>query len=211
MGELESRASRLTPREWRVVALVLEGVPTSQACDSLGIAPGTFESHKQAIRRKLGVPRGERLERHLQEFAGRIPEADQRPARLPSPPREQISPAEATGAERRVRLLYRMTMEELTEVAGSADLRASLLEQTVKRMSSDDTGSAHQEIEDLRRAAGEIRDMAKRLLEEARARRARRSNQLGAGLLGRALAEGRAALQVADESSGSGVLAGRQA
>jgi DNA-binding CsgD family transcriptional regulator len=171
MSELDQRASRLTPREWRVIALVLEGVPTSQACESLGIAPGTFESHKQAIRRKLGIPRGERLERHLQAFAGRIPAAQEAEGRRapaePPPPRTSVSEAVE---ERRVRLLYRMTIDELLEVAGSAELRASLLEQTVKRMSGDDAGSATQEVDDLRRAAEEIRTIARRLLEEVRSR-----------------------------------------
>ncbi|MGH2670933.1 MAG: LuxR C-terminal-related transcriptional regulator [bacterium] len=162
MGEFEDRASRLTPREWRVVALILEGVPASQACQSLGIAPGTFESHKQAIRRKLGLPRGERMEKHLQSLAGSVPDEARTGTVRTTPPPE-------ADTERRVRLLFRMTMEELMEVAGSAELRAGLLEQTVKRMSTDDAGSAQKEIEDLRAAATEIRDTAKRLLDAARA------------------------------------------
>lgn len=163
MSELEERSRRLTPREWRVVALILEGVPASQACESLGIAPGTFESHKQAIRRKLGLPRGERMEKHLQPLASSMPdEAHATPTRTtPAPP-------EADQSERRVRLLYRMTIDELMEVAGSAELRAGLLEQTVKRMSSDDVASAQKEIADLRAAATEVRETAKRLLERAR-------------------------------------------
>jgi DNA-binding CsgD family transcriptional regulator len=164
MSELESRAERLTPREWRVVALVIEGVPTSQACERLGIASGTFESHKQAIRRKLGIPRGERLERHLQAFAGNIPVATEREERAPSMP--QVDEP----SDRRIRLLYRMTMDELTEVAGSAELRATLLGQTIKRMSTDDLDDAEREIADLREAATEIRALAGRLLESVRTR-----------------------------------------
>lgn len=164
MSELEERAERLTPREWRVVAMILEGVPASQACESLGIAPGTFESHKQAIRRKLGLPRGERMEKHLQPLAGSMPDAARE-----EPERAAKVPADEEG-ERRVRLLLRMTIDELKEVAGSADLRAGLLEQTVKRMASDDVESAHREIEDLRAAAAEMRETAKRLLDAARSR-----------------------------------------
>lgn len=164
MSDLEQRAERLTPREWRVVALVLEGVPVSQACDSLGIAAGTFESHKQAIRRKLGVPRGERLEGHLQAFAGRIPDPETFQRSTPTPPEEEAN------AERRVRLLFRMTMDELFEVAGSAELRASLLEQTVKRMSSDDVSGAQEEVEDLRTSAAQVRELAKSLIERVRSR-----------------------------------------
>lgn len=166
MSELESRAERLTPREWRVVALVVEGVPTSQACERLGIASGTFESHKQAIRRKLGIPRGERLEKHLQVFSGNIPAAQDLSAAPAAPVRSEEPPD-----ERRVRLLYRMTIDELTEVAGSAELRATLLGQTIKRMSSDDHADAEREIEDLRTAAAEIRTTAARLLDAVRNRR----------------------------------------
>lgn len=165
MSELESRAERLTPREWRVVALVIEGVPTSQACERLGIASGTFESHKQAIRRKLGIPRGERLEKHLQVFAGNIPDEQQKLSLAQPEVRSQEPPG-----ERRIRLLYRMTIDELTEVAGSAELRATLLGQTIKRMSSDDHADAEAEIEDLRVAAAEIRATAARLLESVRNR-----------------------------------------
>lgn len=164
MDELESRAERLTPREWRVVALVIEGVPTSQACERLGIAAGTFESHKQAVRRKLGIPRGERLEKHLQGLAGHVPAAAE-PAQRAHEPARIDDPS-----ERRVRLLYRMTLDELVEVAGSAELRATLLGQTVKRMASDGLAEAEREIEDLREAAAEIRALAARLLNGVRSR-----------------------------------------
>ena len=171
MSEFEERSSRLTPREWRVVALVIEGMPTSQACDLLGIASGTFESHKQAIRRKLGIPRGERLEKYLQMFSGRIPEPE------PEPLEHAIAAAApartSPGNERRVRLLFRMTLEELQEVAGNAELRASLLEQTVKRMSSGDSGEAQQEVDDLRNASAVLRNAACEMLEHVRAREAR--------------------------------------
>ncbi|MHB8511240.1 MAG: LuxR C-terminal-related transcriptional regulator [Actinomycetota bacterium] len=168
MSELEERSTRLTPREWRVVALVIEGVPTSQACDSLGIASGTFESHKQAIRRKLGIPRGERLEKHLQIFAGKIPpEAPAKSARSV----DELERETTTPSDRRVRLLFRMTVDELQEVAGNAELRASLLEQTIKRMSSDDVEDAQSEIDDLRKGATRIREAARKMLEEVRSRK----------------------------------------
>lgn len=171
MSEMEERAGRLTPREWRVAALVIEGVPTQQACETLGIASGTFESHKQAIRRKLGIPRGDRLEKHLQALSGRVPEApsaaDVSASQMRMPPREAVSDADS---ERRVRLLFRMTIEELLEVAGNAELRASLLEQTVKRMSSDDIGEAHQEVADLRNASERMRQAARSMIDDVRAR-----------------------------------------
>lgn len=159
------RASRLTPREWRVIAMVLEGVPTNDACQALGIAPGTLESHKQAIRRKLAIPRGERLERALKEFAATVPVTvpeEEPPAQKAAVPKEV--------QERRVRLLFRMTIEELLEVANNADLRASLLDQTVRRMSPEGIDEASREIEDLKRAALAIRSAADELLTHARRR-----------------------------------------
>ncbi|GAC1409790.1 MAG: hypothetical protein NVSMB57_02740 [Actinomycetota bacterium] len=172
MSEIEERSARLTPREWRVVALVIEGMPTSQACDLLGIASGTFESHKQAIRRKLGIPRGERLEKHLQAFSGKIPEPEPQP--LERAIASAAPPVESPENERRVRLLFRMTIEELHEVAGNAELRASLLEQTVKRMSSGDSGEAQQEVDDLRNASTLMRNAAREMLDQVRARAAGR-------------------------------------
>lgn len=161
------RASRLTPREWRVIAMVLEGVPTADACQALGIAPGTLESHKQAIRRKLAIPRGERLERALKEFAARVPVTVPEEA----PPKDK-APVPKEVAERRVRLLFRMTIEELLETANNADLRASLLDQTVRRMSPEGIEEASREVEDLKRAALAIRSTADELLTQARRRTA---------------------------------------
>jgi DNA-binding CsgD family transcriptional regulator len=165
--ELKERAARLTPREWRVMALVLEGSSTQQACDALGVAPGTFESHKQAIRRKLMIPRGVRLVSYLQDFVTAVPPP---PEEAPAAPVKREAPSPQV-QERRVRWLLRLTMQELLEVAGNADLRATLLEQTVSRIESEDVEEARAEVEDLRRAAIEIRATLDRLLDGVRARR----------------------------------------
>ncbi|MFN2641442.1 MAG: LuxR C-terminal-related transcriptional regulator, partial [Actinomycetota bacterium] len=84
--QLRARAGRLTPRELRVLALVMEGRSTQAACEMIGIAPGTFESHKQAIRRKLSVPRGKRLEAFLRDFAAELPAGVVAPAVAEAPP-----------------------------------------------------------------------------------------------------------------------------
>lgn len=156
-------AERLTPREWRVLALVLEGRSTQQACESIGIAPGTFESHKQAIRRKLGVPRGKRLEAYLREFSDLLP-AEIRPER----PAAQAPPDEY--ADRRIRWLLRLTLDELNEVSQNAGMRAQLLGQTVRRITSADADEAKREIDDLQFVAAELRTTAERLLREIRER-----------------------------------------
>jgi DNA-binding CsgD family transcriptional regulator len=164
--EFAERAKRLTPREWRVVALSIEGVAAEDACAALGVAEGTLKSHKQAIRRKLGVPRGKRLERHLRENLEALPEGI-RPTVAAAAAQQPIDPAVA---ERRVRLLLRLTLQELLEVADNADLRAALLHQTVQRISSDDADDARREVEDLQAAAKTIRETFEKVRADIRAR-----------------------------------------
>ena len=166
--EFSDRAKRLTPREWRVVALSIEGVAAEDACAALGIAEGTLKSHKQAIRRKLGVPRGKRLERHLREHMEALP-ANIRPTVAAAAEAQQV-PMERSVMEKRVRLLLRLTLEELLEVANNADLRAALLQQTVQRIESADAEEARREVEDLQIAAREIRETFERVRADIRAR-----------------------------------------
>lgn len=163
--EFTERAKRLTPREWRVVALSIEGVAAEDACSALGVAEGTLKSHKQAIRRKLGVPRGKRLERHLREYLEALP-----PGIRPSFASTEQAPVDPSVAERRVRLLLRLTLQELLEVADNADLRAALLKQTVERIASEDADDARKEVGELQSAAREIRDTFERVRADIRAR-----------------------------------------
>lgn len=164
--DIAARASRITPQEWRVIALAIEGVPPAQACEALGIAAGTLESHKQAIRRKLGIPKGERFEAFVRlNFAAgvEIPEkgAERKPAR---------EPVDQDVADRRVRWLLRITLEEMTELAASAGLRAQLLEQTVARMGSENADEAQLEVNDLKQIADDLRSLEKQSLDRIRAR-----------------------------------------
>ena len=158
------RASRITPQEWRVIALAIEGVAPSQACEALGIALGTLESHKQAIRRKLGIPKGVRFEAYVRENFGEgvpIPSETQR--------REPRVVDKAT-QDRRVRWLLRITLQELSEVSVSAGLRAQLLEQTVARMNPSATAEAAREVEDLQQIAKEAQALFDKVLADIRAR-----------------------------------------
>jgi len=163
--EFTERAKRLTPREWRVVALSIEGVAAEDACTALGIAEGTLKSHKQAIRRKLGVPRGKRLERHLREHLDALPAGIR-----PTVAGAVAAPVDPAIAERRVRLLLRLTLQELLEVADNADLRAALLQQTVQRIASEDADDARREVEELQAAAKSIRDTFERVRADIRSR-----------------------------------------
>ena len=159
------RASRITPQEWRVIALAIEGVAPSQACEALGIALGTLESHKQAIRRKLGIPKGVRFEAYVRENFGEgvpLPEQkqQQREARV----------VDKETQDRRVRWLLRITLQELSEVSVSAGLRAQLLQQTVARMNPSATAEAAREVEDLQQIAKEAQALFDKVLADIRAR-----------------------------------------
>ena len=164
--DFAERAKRLTPREWRVVALAIEGVAAEEACNALGIAEGTLKSHKQAIRRKLGVPRGKRLERHLREHLDALP-ASMRPTAEAAAQQAVVEPSVI---ERRVRLLLRLTLQELLEVAENAELRAALLEQTVQRIASEDADDTRREVADLQFTAKELRATFERIRADIRAR-----------------------------------------
>ena len=159
------RASRITPQEWRVIALAIEGVAPSAACEALGIALGTLESHKQAIRRKLGIPKGVRFEAYVREnFGEGVP--------LPSAEAQKREPRVVDKAtqDRRVRWLLRITLQELSEVSVSAGLRAQLLEQTVARMNPSATAEAAREVEDLQQIAKEAQALFDKVLADIRAR-----------------------------------------
>jgi DNA-binding CsgD family transcriptional regulator len=162
--EMVDRASRITPQEWRVIALAIEGVAPSAACEALGIALGTLESHKQAIRRKLGIPKGVRFEQYVREnFGEGVPIPAETQKREPRVVDKQTQ-------DRRVRWLLRITLQELSEVSVSAGLRAQLLEQTVARMNPSATAEASREVEDLQQIAKEAQALFDKVLADIRAR-----------------------------------------
>ena len=158
------RASRITPQEWRVIALAIEGVAPSAACEALGIALGTLESHKQAIRRKLGIPKGVRFEQYVREnFGEGVPIPSETVKREPRV-------VDKATQDRRVRWLLRITLQELSEVSVSAGLRAQLLEQTVARMNPSATAEAAREVVDLKQIAEEAQALFEKVLADIRAR-----------------------------------------
>jgi hypothetical protein len=162
---LADRASRITPQEWRVIALSIEGVSPTSACEALGIALGTLESHKQAIRRKLGIPKGQRFEQYVRDnFAEGVPLPEERST--PSEPRA----VDKQTQDRRVRWLLRITLQELSEVALSAGLRAQLLEQTVARMGQRDSDEAAREVMELQGIAKSLKELFDKTLADIRAR-----------------------------------------
>ena len=161
------RASRITPQEWRVIALAIEGVAPSQACEALGIALGTLESHKQAIRRKLGIPKGVRFEAYVREnFGEGVPLPEGKAGGQAREPRV----VDKATQDRRVRWLLRITLQELSEVSVSAGLRAQLLQQTAQRMNPSAMEEASREVEDLQQIAKEAQALFDKVLADIRAR-----------------------------------------
>lgn len=116
----ESRFQRLTPREVRVLILV---VAERLDHEELGVALGTSRANianiMQGVRRKLAVP----VRMDLQTFIRTVPSL----ASLveASKPPEIMPPA---SEERRRHDLLRVTINELQSVAGRARRRASNLE-----------------------------------------------------------------------------------
>ena len=49
------RQANLTPRELEVATLVKEGKRTKEIAEIAGIAPSSVDSHRNAIRKKLGL------------------------------------------------------------------------------------------------------------------------------------------------------------
>lgn len=150
-----------------MIALSIEGVAPSAACEALGIALGTLESHKQAIRRKLAIPKGERFESFVRaNFAEGVPIPEKREA----PASPSSGKEESSYADRRVRWLLRITLQEVSEAATSARLRAQLLEQTVTRMGSADVGEAQREVQELTEIAEDLSKLYDNALARIRAR-----------------------------------------
>jgi len=53
----ETRATRITPRQREVVALIAAGCSNDEVGLRLGISPRTAKAHCDVLRQKLGVPR----------------------------------------------------------------------------------------------------------------------------------------------------------
>ena len=52
---LAQRASQLTPQQWRVLALMVQGDQNKQIAYKLGVGEATVKAHVTVILRKLGV------------------------------------------------------------------------------------------------------------------------------------------------------------
>jgi DNA-binding NarL/FixJ family response regulator len=59
------RRAGLTPREWQVLELIFEGLPTREIAVQLGVTDVTVRRHASQVVRKLGVPNRTTLTRRL--------------------------------------------------------------------------------------------------------------------------------------------------
>ena len=55
MFSFAQRAARLTPQQWRVLALMVQGDQNKQIAHKLGVGEATVKAHVTVILRKLGV------------------------------------------------------------------------------------------------------------------------------------------------------------
>jgi DNA-binding NarL/FixJ family response regulator len=63
----DGAGARLTSREWQVLDLMRQELPTSEIARRLVLSPVTVRTHANAILRKLRAPDRETLLRHLDE------------------------------------------------------------------------------------------------------------------------------------------------
>lgn len=150
---------KLTARELRLIALMLEGFSAEEAEVRLGIPREVVLESTQSIRTKIKALDDEDVEDAVQR---RLSNALVDIAR-----EEELAPSVEV-SERREKLLLRLTIKDLLRVAADAELRAAMLEATVDNIGSVSEADARREIEDLRDSGLMIRQTAEGLLQKIR-------------------------------------------
>lgn len=150
---------KLTARELRLIALMLEGFSAEEAEVRLGIPRELVLESTQSIRTKIKALDDEDVEDAVQR---RLSNALVDIAR-----EEELAPSVEV-SERREKLLLRLTIKDLLRVAADAELRAAMLEATVDNIGSVSEADARREIEDLRDSGLMIRQTAEGLLQKIR-------------------------------------------
>ncbi len=155
-------AGALDARELRLLALKLQGLGAAQVARAVGMPEHVVESAETRLQRKLQIEAGDDLADAVKE---RLKLVDL-PEDEASPDLEVIAPPD----ERRVRLLLRMTLEDVLAVAADADVRATMLADLVAHIGSSDPDVAAREAEELKLVARALRETVDQLLAEIRSR-----------------------------------------
>lgn len=118
--QFASRFRRLTPREVRLLILVVEdGLGYADLAKALGVGRGNIAGTMQSIRRKLAVPR-------MKDLADFV--RSTRPLNQALSAAKTAPPPRPAALDRRERDLLRMTITELQTVAATARRRATALD-----------------------------------------------------------------------------------
>lgn len=153
-----SRFRRLTPREIRVLILVVQdGLAYGAISDALGISRANVANTMQGMRRKLAVPRHMDLRSFIQSVPSlaALVEDD-----------ASVDIAVRSTQERRRQDLVRVTVDELQAVAVRARRRAATLE--ALPASRDDSEARNREARMARRVAEIVDAASAEVLREVR-------------------------------------------
>ena len=157
MPEDPTASDAIGPANARVLALLMEGLSTPEIAATLGLGLADVEGNVFEIRQILGVPDAHDLVLFVRERFSSL---------VPSPAPQE--PSTKVEDERRVRLLLRLTFEDLLRIADDARLRATMLHDTTVAVGTADEASARQEAEELITVSNAIRELVGKLLNDIR-------------------------------------------
>ena len=153
------RYRRLTPREARVLVLMINGASTTDIADVLGVGRGTINGIRQSIRRKLAIP----ARADLPDFVSRLPGLGEHLRNVAEP----IVVPRPT-ADRRSNLVLRAALRDLDAAAVRVAAKSRALTTLAESSSADDRERMLEEAELVASIAGELTEVHGRALALAR-------------------------------------------
>lgn len=154
------RYTRLTPREARVLVLLLDGATTPDIADVLGVGRGTVNGVRQAIRRKLAIP----AHADLSEFVTQLPGIREHLRQVAEP---IVVPRPA--ADRRRDLVLRAALRDLDTAAERIAAKGRALTTLADSSIDIDRQRMLEEASLVATIAAELNDLHERALSLARA------------------------------------------
>ncbi|MCA1838948.1 MAG: hypothetical protein ABR507_08830 [Actinomycetota bacterium] len=156
MGGNDRSNDPTAPMNARVLALILEGFEPDEIAGVLGLDLSAVDTALDELRVVLEVAQGDDL---LESVEGRFA------SMIPAP---KELPLADVSDERRVRLLLRLTFEELLRTAEDAELRATMIESTTAQVGTLDETSVRREAHELRMVSAAVKELVSSLLEKMR-------------------------------------------